>query len=264
MNKQYIYPQNMRASATLWLWSLKDFEISEQANKKKGEFIRDKRKKAGITQRKLASLVHLSNSTISAFENNKQNISVNNFNLLCDTLDAIEKEKVEFLQNRNNKISEQANKSKGEFIRDKRKKAGITQLKLASLVNMDNSTLSAFEINKRNIGINNFNLLCDALNVDEKEKEDFLQNERKRILEQLNKVFPCDTTNMTIGEKVLYFRVLNNLTQAQLAKMSDIPARRIKYFENNIVTPRKETIIRLSKALGVDLNGSLHCVKTEY
>lgn len=27
MRKQYIYPQNMRASATLWLWSLKDFAI---------------------------------------------------------------------------------------------------------------------------------------------------------------------------------------------------------------------------------------------
>ncbi len=27
MNKQYIYPQNMRASATLWLWSLRDFTI---------------------------------------------------------------------------------------------------------------------------------------------------------------------------------------------------------------------------------------------
>lgn len=27
VNKQYIYPQNMRASATLWLWSLKDFAI---------------------------------------------------------------------------------------------------------------------------------------------------------------------------------------------------------------------------------------------
>lgn len=27
MSKQYIYPQNMRASATLWLWSLKDFAI---------------------------------------------------------------------------------------------------------------------------------------------------------------------------------------------------------------------------------------------
>lgn len=27
MNKVYIYPQNMRASATLWLWSLKDFAV---------------------------------------------------------------------------------------------------------------------------------------------------------------------------------------------------------------------------------------------
>lgn len=27
MNKVYIYPHNMRASATLWLWSLKDFAI---------------------------------------------------------------------------------------------------------------------------------------------------------------------------------------------------------------------------------------------
>ena len=27
MKKQYIYPQNMRASATLWLWSLKDFVV---------------------------------------------------------------------------------------------------------------------------------------------------------------------------------------------------------------------------------------------
>lgn len=27
MNKQYIYPQNMKASATLWLWSLRDFAI---------------------------------------------------------------------------------------------------------------------------------------------------------------------------------------------------------------------------------------------
>ena len=27
MNKQFIYPQNMRASATLWLWSLRDFAV---------------------------------------------------------------------------------------------------------------------------------------------------------------------------------------------------------------------------------------------
>ena len=27
LNKVYIYPQNMRASATLWLWSLKDFAV---------------------------------------------------------------------------------------------------------------------------------------------------------------------------------------------------------------------------------------------
>lgn len=27
MKKQYIYPQNMRASATLWLWSLRDFAV---------------------------------------------------------------------------------------------------------------------------------------------------------------------------------------------------------------------------------------------
>ncbi len=27
MNKAYIYPQNMRASATLWLWSLRDFAV---------------------------------------------------------------------------------------------------------------------------------------------------------------------------------------------------------------------------------------------
>jgi len=27
MKKQYIYPNNMRASATLWLWSLKDFAV---------------------------------------------------------------------------------------------------------------------------------------------------------------------------------------------------------------------------------------------
>lgn len=28
MKKQYIYPQNMRAAATLWLWSLRDFLIT--------------------------------------------------------------------------------------------------------------------------------------------------------------------------------------------------------------------------------------------
>lgn len=27
LNKAYIYPQNMRASATLWLWSLRDFAV---------------------------------------------------------------------------------------------------------------------------------------------------------------------------------------------------------------------------------------------
>lgn len=27
MKKQYIYPVNMKSSATLWLWSLKDFAI---------------------------------------------------------------------------------------------------------------------------------------------------------------------------------------------------------------------------------------------
>lgn len=27
MNKQFIYPQNMKASATLWLWSLRDFAV---------------------------------------------------------------------------------------------------------------------------------------------------------------------------------------------------------------------------------------------
>lgn len=27
MNKQYIYPANMKSRATLWLWSLKDFAV---------------------------------------------------------------------------------------------------------------------------------------------------------------------------------------------------------------------------------------------
>jgi len=27
LNKQFIYPQNMKASATLWLWSLRDFAV---------------------------------------------------------------------------------------------------------------------------------------------------------------------------------------------------------------------------------------------
>ena len=27
LTKQFIYPQNMRASATLWLWSLRDFAV---------------------------------------------------------------------------------------------------------------------------------------------------------------------------------------------------------------------------------------------
>lgn len=232
----------------------------------KGDFIRAKRYEADMTQRELGSLVNMSCCVISEFENNRRDININKFNLLCAALGVDEKEKEKFLLNGGKSISRQlncdtTNMTKGEFIRVKRKKAGITQIELASLVNMTNSALSDFENNKRNIGINNFNLLCDALDIDEKEKDEFLQNERKKIIEQLNNIFPCDISNMTIGEKILYLRMLNNLTIPQLAEKSGVSVTGIRKIESSIVTPRNNTIIKLSKALGVDLNSDLHCVK---
>lgn len=238
--------------------------VNDYSMLSRGDLIKTFRKKAGLKQKDLAYFVDKHEKTICRYESNSVNIPDKVFYEIGYVLNIpqdILLQSPKFERNdedipvERKKIKDM---TKGEFIRAKRKEAGITQIELASLVNMTNSALSDFENNKRNIGINKFNLLCAALDIDEKEKDEFLQNERKKIIEQLNKIFPCDISNMTIGEKVLYLRMLKNLTISQLAEMSDVSISGIRKIESSVIAPRNNTIIKLSKALGVDLNSDLH------
>lgn len=57
-----------------------------------------------------------------------------------------------------------------------------------------------------------------------------------------------------IGDKIRERRLELNLTQAQLAMLTDIKKNTISNYENNISSPNEENILKLMKALKCDAN----------
>lgn len=57
----------------------------------------------------------------------------------------------------------------GDYIKEKRKQKGLTQLQLSEMLDIDDTTLSRIEKSKRKIQSNQIKKICKALNVDEQE-----------------------------------------------------------------------------------------------
>ena len=57
----------------------------------------------------------------------------------------------------------------GDYIKEKRKKNGLTQLQLSEMLDIDDTTLSRIEKSKRKIQSNQIKKISKALNVDEQE-----------------------------------------------------------------------------------------------
>ena len=59
---------------------------------------------------------------------------------------------------------------------------------------------------------------------------------------------------MTIGAKIRYIRALRNMTQAELGKAVHLSGDRIRQYENNVRTPKKDKLEEIAHALDVDVS----------
>lgn len=59
---------------------------------------------------------------------------------------------------------------------------------------------------------------------------------------------------MTIGAKIRYIRTLRNMTQAELGKAVHLSGDRIRQYENNVRTPKKDKLEEIAYALVVDVS----------
>ncbi len=57
---------------------------------------------------------------------------------------------------------------------------------------------------------------------------------------------------MTIGAKIRY--ILRNMTQAELGKAVHLSGDRIRQYENNVRTPKKDKLEEIAHALDVDVS----------
>ena len=56
---------------------------------------------------------------------------------------------------------------------------------------------------------------------------------------------------MKIGEKIKEFRIDNNLSQMQLAKLIGVSQKAVDYWERNVNEPKASYIIALVKTFGI-------------
>ena len=61
----------------------------------------------------------------------------------------------------------------GDYIKEKRKKNGLTQIQLSEMLDIDDTTLSRIEKSKRKIQSNQIKKISKALNVDEQEFNEY-------------------------------------------------------------------------------------------
>ncbi len=59
---------------------------------------------------------------------------------------------------------------------------------------------------------------------------------------------------MAIGAKIRYIRTLRNMTQAELGKAVHLSGDRIRQYENNVRTPKKDKLEEIAHALDVDVS----------
>lgn len=58
---------------------------------------------------------------------------------------------------------------------------------------------------------------------------------------------------LKLGQRVKYLRHLANLTQAQLAEMTNLSINYVSEIETGIASPTLKTLLKLSQALHVDV-----------
>ena len=125
----------------------------------------------------------------------------------------------------------------GKNLKRIRKVKGLTQDKLSELTNISITSIQRYESGKRQPTIETINKFIEALGVS--------------IEELLYK--DGEITEMTTGEKIKYYRKNLNLTQQELADLAGISLRALSNYEGGTRVPPLEIMIRLAKALNVDI-----------
>lgn len=60
-----------------------------------------------------------------------------------------------------------------------------------------------------------------------------------------------------IGDKIKYYRELNNLTPIQLANKAGIPVDNIRKYESGARNPKTDALTKIATALGININSFL-------
>ena len=132
-----------------------------------GEKLFQLKDRQGLTNVQLANLLNISDSLYSRYEKEKQTIPIKHLNTLCNyfdvSLDYIFGFTTEKIHNSNKKNINLELSSKR--LKKLRKDNNITQIKLAEILNTDNSTISKYEKAKFPIATPYLYTICKKYNI---------------------------------------------------------------------------------------------------
>lgn len=78
--------------------------------------------------------------------------------------------------------------------------------------------------------------------------------ELKKTLLDSGVISECDLTRIRLISNIKHRRLILNITQTELSKISGVPQKTISRMENFLSTPSLETVIKLLHSLNLDLD----------
>lgn len=137
-----------------------------------------------------------------------------------------------------------------EFIKYGRAKRCMTSSELARLVGFDRSYVASMEKGVNNVS-DNFLIRCfKALNLSEKDLEEFLTCTKKSLEIEVMKEF--NTESDILRQLIYYFRNKANLTKKQLAGRVGVHFSTLINIENKFSKSRLDIITNIFKCLNVE------------
>lgn len=125
--------------------------------------------------------------------------------------------------------------SQGERLQYYRKNIGMSQTEFSKKLGFGISYISVLEQGIRNITLNTLYRAADILNVS---FTDLCPN--------------LDYNSMSDGEKIKFYREIQNISRKEVGKKTNIPLQRLKKIENNSVKPSIIEMIHIVESLNLN------------
>lgn len=240
------------------------FEIPKATNEEisnmtTGEKIKYYRKQKRLSQTELAKKIDCSRGYIWEIENNKHKLNsskgINTVQKIANALDisVIQLYDLEIKNPTTPFIlpdEEIGNMTIGEKIKYYREQKGLLQRDLAKLCEINYSSLSSYETNKTIPTYRVITKIATALNI------------RVEDIIDISQITDEEISNMSIGEKIKYYREQKGFSQMELGLYSGINNKTISSYETNRQSPHSNNLTKIANALDISIT-QLYDLKIE-